>query len=116
MSRGRRTALLIVYITQLHRGGSGLSADGQVLTLDEVIEPFLLLQDVVARRFGGLTLQGQMHPFVPPVLLRQPVLRLMRTLDGGHLLAFQDTGNKTKSLVHVVISFQGFEEPQMRNV
>ena len=104
MSRGRRTALLIVYITQLHRGGSGLSTDGQVLTLDEVIEPFLLLQDVVARRFGGLTLQGQMHPFVPPVLLRAAGLATYAELSTGHghLLAFQDTGNKTKSLVHVV--------------
>ena len=41
-----------------------------VVTFDEVIELFLLLQDVVVRRFGGLILQGQMHPFVPLVLLR----------------------------------------------
>jgi len=40
-----------------------------IVTLNEVIEPFLLLQKVVARWFGHFLLEGQVHPFVAPVLL-----------------------------------------------
>lgn len=36
----------------------------------EVIEPGLLLKKVVACRFGGLQLQGEMHAFMASVLLR----------------------------------------------
>jgi hypothetical protein len=40
-----------------------------VVVLDEAIELLLLLEKVFRRRFGGFLLQGQMHPFVAPVLL-----------------------------------------------
>jgi hypothetical protein len=38
--------------------------------LEEGVELGLLLQDVGARRTSGLFLQGQMHAFMPAVLLR----------------------------------------------
>lgn len=41
-----------------------------VEALEEAIEPGLLLQEVLAGRFSGFLLQGQVHAFVPTVLLR----------------------------------------------
>ena len=41
-----------------------------VVFVDEAIEPGLLLQEVLPGRFGGFLLQGQMHAFMPAVLLR----------------------------------------------
>src|ERR1700722_8370547 len=43
-----------------------------VVIVDEGIELGLLLQEVLPRRFGGLFLQGQVHAFVPTVLLGIP--------------------------------------------
>src|SRR5580692_483235 len=40
-----------------------------VVIVDEGIELGLLLQEVLPRRFGGFFLQGQVHAFVPTVLL-----------------------------------------------
>ena len=40
-----------------------------VVIVDEGIELGLLLQEVFPRRFGGFFLQGQVHAFVPTVLL-----------------------------------------------
>src|ERR1700686_2336909 len=40
-----------------------------VVVADEVVELSLLLQEVLARGFGGFFLQGQVHAFVPTVLL-----------------------------------------------
>src|ERR1700733_3770775 len=40
-----------------------------VVIVDEGIELGLLLQEVLPRRFGGLFLQGQVHAFVPTILL-----------------------------------------------
>jgi len=41
-----------------------------VVTLDEVVKALLLLEEIVARRFGGLFLEGQVHALVAAVLLR----------------------------------------------
>ena len=41
-----------------------------VVNLDERIEAFLLLQIVEGCWLGGLVLQGEMHAFMAPVLLR----------------------------------------------
>jgi hypothetical protein len=41
-----------------------------VAALDELIELGLLLQEVLARRFGGFLLQRQVHAFVAAILLR----------------------------------------------
>lgn len=40
-----------------------------VVALDEVVEPSLLLQDVVGGGFGGFLLEGQVHALVASVLL-----------------------------------------------
>jgi hypothetical protein len=40
-----------------------------VVTVDEVIEPGLLLKEVIGSWLGGLQLQGQMHPLVAAILL-----------------------------------------------
>src|SRR5471030_1223550 len=40
-----------------------------VVIVDEGIELGLLLEEVFARRLGGFFLQGQVHAFVPTVLL-----------------------------------------------
>src|SRR5471030_1197762 len=40
-----------------------------VVIVDEGVELGLLLQEVFPRWFGGFILQGQVHPFVPTVLL-----------------------------------------------
>ena len=42
--------------------------------VDELIEAFLLLQQVVRGRFSGFLLQGQVHPLMAAVLLRTPGL------------------------------------------
>ena len=41
-----------------------------VVTVDEVVEPGLLLKEVFSCRFGGLQLEGEVHALVASVLLR----------------------------------------------
>src|SRR5690349_4669916 len=38
--------------------------------VDELVEPGLLLKEVLTRRLGGLALERQMHPFMAAILLR----------------------------------------------
>jgi hypothetical protein len=40
-----------------------------VVTVDEVIEPGLLMQEVIGSWLRGLQLQGQMHSLVAAILL-----------------------------------------------
>ena len=40
-----------------------------IVNILEVVKFALLLQEVVTRWFGGLFFKGEMHPFVPPILL-----------------------------------------------
>ena len=51
-----------------------------VVIVDEGIELGLLLQEVFPRRFSGFFLQGQVHAFVPTVLLW---ITRLDTLDAG---------------------------------
>ena len=46
--------------------------------VDEVIEPLLLLEEVKTRRLGRLFLEGQVHAFVPAVLLRMAWLDALK--------------------------------------
>ena len=41
-----------------------------VVEVEEVVEPGLLLQEVLGGRLGGLFLQGQVHALMAAVLLR----------------------------------------------
>src|SRR5579884_632958 len=45
-----------------------------VKLFDKSVEPSLLLQKVSARRSGRFLLEGEVHPFMTPVLLRMPWL------------------------------------------
>jgi len=40
-----------------------------VVYFDKLIEPLLLLQEVIAGRLGGLLFESQMHALVAPILL-----------------------------------------------
>jgi len=45
-----------------------------VVAVEELIEAFLLLEQVLRGRLGGFLLQGQVHPLVAAVSLRMPGL------------------------------------------
>ena len=65
-----------------------------VVNLDERIEAFLLLQIVEGCWLGGLVLQGEMHAFMAPVLLR--VARLIRSIRIPSFSHQTDNGLKPK--------------------
>jgi hypothetical protein len=63
-ARGRGIELgRVAHVESLVRA---LSVEG----IDELIEPCLLLQEVLGRGFCGLSLEGQVHALVASVLLR----------------------------------------------
>ncbi len=50
--------------------GQGLVGSGVVIHFYEVVESFLLLQEIIGRRHGSLFFQSQMHAFMTAILLR----------------------------------------------
>jgi len=87
-----------------------------VVAVDEVVEPLLLLQEVLSRRFGGLQLQGQVHALVASVLLGTPwfdALDRDAEPEPPHRELGEIEQRIGRSEGHAVISADGFGQAEL---
>ena len=91
----------------------GLVRPTAIVSLDEGVEPGLLLEHVGGGRLGGFGLQGEVHAFVPAVLLRMAGLDVLdvdaeaESPDGEFAEAIEGVGGGEG---HAVIGANGLPE------